>query len=211
MHKFFLALVISIGSIFLTSCGAESPPPPSTEGRAITAEDEAQRHKDLEALALSNGIVSPPETPVVRWVPKHEIVEVLADCLAEEGFSVEVSGNGFEVSLDAEQEGAYKLASYVCEAQYPRVPGPSGPPPVEYIQGLYDYYAGDLTACLEKKGYEVLNTPTRETFTDTFLDASQWSPFRTLFEANAVASSDVEALLEACPEYPTDGRLDSFE
>lgn len=204
-----LFLTLSAFSL-ATSCESHPAGPAPTGGPQITAEDEAQRLDDLDALAQSSGIASPPEISVVRWVPKDEVAHVMAQCLTEQGFAVEPRVNGFEVDLDVEQEGAYALAAYVCEARYPRIPGPTGPPPVEYMEGLYDYYAGDLATCLEARGHEITDLPSRETFVETFLSTSQWSPYRSLFATRAVAPDDVEDLLEACPEYPADGRLDSF-
>lgn len=93
--------------------------PTAVVGQPSAAQIE-ERARSLALTAQQNAITDPPDVPIVRWVERSESPFVLADCLAEAGFPVEnVSSEGFDHSLRADQEADFALASYICTAQFP--------------------------------------------------------------------------------------------
>lgn len=51
-----------------------------------------------------------------------EYGQVMSECLVEFGFDAEDGGSSLDVSFPSEQEGAYRLAAFTCEARYPFKP-----------------------------------------------------------------------------------------
>jgi len=118
------AVVIALGAAPATRLFAADARPvqPGAEASVIvaTAEQRAARDRDLARKAEQNGIVNPPEVAVVRWITRSDEVFVMADCLLAAGYEVtNVSADGYDMVVPADQEAASTLADYVCGAQYP--------------------------------------------------------------------------------------------
>jgi len=96
--------------------------PAPTVGAIITptTAQVAARAHDLALMAEHNGIVDPPEVAVVRWVKPKDRPFALANCLIAAGYPItNVTVSGYDVQLREDQEAAYALADYVCNAQFP--------------------------------------------------------------------------------------------
>lgn len=95
-------------------------PAPTASTITPTAAQVTARAHALAVMAEDNGIANPPEVAVVRWVTPKEQPFAVADCLIAAGYPItNVTSLGYDVALDADQEQAYTLADYVCNAQFP--------------------------------------------------------------------------------------------
>jgi hypothetical protein len=116
------AIVLGVGPAVRLAHDVTRPAQPAPTASTITptAAQIAARAHALAVMAEQNGIANPPEVAVVRWVTPKEQPFAVADCLIAAGYPItNVTALGYDVALDADQEQAYALADYVCNAQFP--------------------------------------------------------------------------------------------
>jgi hypothetical protein len=186
------------------SGGAQHSPEPTYRTSPIPAQ-EFDYEAYLEVLRRASGIENPPQTSLIRVIAPDELNTVWSDCMREAGFDVRITfdgGQGPPEDLPAEQAEAYKLADYVCYAQYPVDQSMYRPYGEEQYRILYDYYTGVLIPCLEREGWAVPPAPTYEVFRDSF-DTDQWTPYDAV-DVASLSMEQWEALARTCPQSPSD-------
>lgn len=146
-----------------------------------------------------------PEVRLERYVTLDSAPAALDGCMELEGFpDVEVRADGALDSgpLPAAQRQAHAVSMWKCMAQYPYEPRFNQALTDDQIKNIYEYYTGDLTACLEAKGYSVSSPPSETTFVEGYYTAPKlWSPYDEI----AVASdSNLADLYGGCPSLPGD-------
>lgn len=135
-----------------------------------------------------------------------ESIERIRACMEESGFHVEIEideefgGMGITGNPGSDQAAAYHQALGECEARvFPSLSVGNGEAPSEaYLSALFDYYTA-LSECLEQLGYDIPESPSR----DTFIEMSPpWSPYDGLEPGREVPESEWRSLNAACPQSP---------
>lgn len=151
-----------------------------------------------------------PQTRIVRYIAPDEWGPAMADCLTELGFPTELLPDGGVRSDEVapEQREALQVASFTCAATYPveeiyRTPLNEG-----QLNRLYDYLVGELTACLQARGFDVdaTSAPTRQTFVESYGQPdspASWSPYSAV-EAADPSEQEWYDIQKACPQSPAD-------
>lgn len=137
-------------------------------------------------------------------------MDVVNECLAEEGWHPTADGSGTYFEYPASQEEAFNLASYTCSARYPVEQKYMEPLSDEQARMLYSHYVDVLTPCLEREGYQVDGEPPS---VEVFVaDPTAWDPLteveQQLFED--IASGKYASYLDfetVCPPAPSDDVL----
>lgn len=197
-----LLTAVMIGLV-LTGCTAgesvETSPDISAEAETLVSAANDQR---WDALAARYPEVVRPQVKIERLISLEEWAEVQAACLMDLGFEVSTTGDGGIVSdtVPPDQAEPYAVAQYRCEARYPVDPRFVAPLTRDEVGELYDYWTGELTACLESSGQFVEPAPSRAKFVDEYLDAGPtWSPYSAVRES---AGQTWQEINEECPQVP---------
>lgn len=167
--------------------------------------DEFDYESYLDALRQAAGIENPPETTLVRVIAPDEANQVWSDCMHAAGFDVIITFDGGQAppaGLPADQAEAYKLADYICYAQYPVDQAMFRDYGEEQWQRLYAYYTDVLTPCLEREGYDVTPAPSYDVFRATIQTKEAWHPYAAV--PDSLPPDEWEALNGACPQNPSD-------
>jgi len=141
-------------------------------------------------LAALDGIVVRPDYVAAPIVTDREWNGLMLDCMQRAGVVQwgydEGSGLFIEGSRPTTSD---QLAFYWCFAAYPRVDLVSD----EQLDFIYDYYQRWLIPCLETRGYNVMNAPSRKAFHHADPAIGQWNPYRALerYPATFVALEDL--------------------
>lgn len=174
--------------------------------RKVSETERAQWREDYLAQNARDLDGPPPTVQLERWVHPHsEHDEVLTRCMTESGFPVEVDAGGIDYpagSPPAEQQSAWSLAWYVCNARF--TPDP------DYMQDwteaqiglVYDYWEQYFIPCMAAHGYPISTAtmPSRETYIATFFTLERtWWPNETLL---GLQRSERERLEPVCSPYP---------
>lgn len=147
-----------------------------------------------------------PDAQLVRYVDEQEIPQAMADCLIAAGWTnvtVRADGGVAAGPSDPAQQEAFDMSMFVCMVQYPLDPKYTVELSTERLESLYDYYVGDLKACLELEGYEVNDAPSKTTFIETFYDVG-WTPYVAINNSFAGTEDAWATLNRACPQWPID-------
>lgn len=150
------------------------------------------------------GIDDPPEVTPIRVVSsREENSDVLAACLEEQGFTVEITAEGFQVRLANGQGEAYFRADYVCSGQYPLHEGYMSPLTSEQLAVHYKWTTEHLVPCMVENGFDVESVPTWETYRAEF-EATQriWNPFDS--RTDEAWLQTVREVQETCQIEPDD-------
>ncbi|WP_256838023.1 hypothetical protein [Ornithinimicrobium faecis] len=140
-----------------------------------------------------------PDVPLVREVDDDEWRVVRADCMTQEGFPPRVNSEsaGLNWEVPAEQVDAFDLATYTCEAKYPRRMDYLQPYSPEQLATIYDWFEQETIPCLAAAGYQVGEVPTLEVFRQGY------SPQSGFWPPDAGVSGGVPiAVQEGCPHMP---------
>ncbi len=147
----------------------------------------------------------PPDVAVVRWTETFaDYGTAIEQCLGERGFRVEHDGSGgFRMAIPPQQEQAYYVARYTCNAMYPINPVFLQERTPKQLGLLYDYWDQYFIPCLEAHDIKVnlANKPSREVYISTFHtpDRADWWPSDYL----AMLPPDDRARIEPlCPPQP---------
>lgn len=204
--------VISMGiatlavAFMITGCSATEPE--ALEPTATTAASDQQLIQDQldqmwSQVESQYPELARPSVEIVRLVSLEDWAPTMAECLSAAGFADVSAGEDGSLewgSVPQAQASAFELARYTCSAQFPQDPKFLRPLTGEQLGRLYDYYTGDLTACLTELGYEVPAPPSRQEFQDTYA-TSPWLPFSEAAEQATAAGASAE-LAAACPQLP---------
>lgn len=147
---------------------------------------------------------SRPDVEIERLVSPDEWAAVMAQCLADEGFTtVKANSDGSIEWGDIAQAQAFDVARYACSATFPQDPKYMRPLTDAQLDKLYNYYVGDLTQCLTDLGYKTSVPPSQQVFRETY-DSTPWLPFSEA--ASQVAGSpELRSQLDReCPQTPDD-------
>lgn len=143
-----------------------------------------------------------PHVERVRIVSPMEWAQTIAECVTDKGFSAKATPDG-GVAFDGvpnDQGQALDLANYECSVMYPMDPRYSTPLTDQQIDYLYEYYVYDLTPCLENEGFAVAESPSRQSFRDTYGTQDMWSPYTDV--GDGLSESAWYHIQELCPQTP---------
>lgn len=175
--------------------------------RLSEAERQAWRANYLASMAQD--LDGPaPEVALERWLhPRTESDTVLSDCMTESGFPIEVDAGSVSYPggpPPAEQQSAWSLAWYTCNARFTTDPDYAQDWTEGQIGLVYDYWDQYFIPCMEAHGVAVnrAQQPSRETYISTF-----FTPQRTWWPNNyldILPQAQREELEPVCPPYPPD-------
>jgi hypothetical protein len=187
----------AIALVALVLSGCASHPIRVYSQAELAGELEAHLGYAREALLQQYPNAVLPHVKVVRFISGDEWSRVIPACLANSGWPVTISSDGWSsTSLDASEKGAFEVANYVCEAQYPLDPRYSIPLNRDQQAYLYAYYVQVLKPCLELHGYAPPGpAPTLAEFLNGY-DQGSWDPY------GVVNTYDWATVSAACPSEP---------
>lgn len=203
----FLTVVAGLLAIAMsvTGCGAPGnektdvdPTLPGSDAQMVreTLDQQWMEVKSQHPSALR------PDVEIERLVSPYEWAEVMAQCLADEGYTtVNANSDGSIEWGDIGQAQAFDVARYACSAKFPQDPKYMRPLNDAQLDKLYNYYVGDLTQCLTDLGYKTSAPPSQQVFRETY-DSAPWLPFSEA--ASQVAGSpELRAELDReCAQVP---------
>jgi hypothetical protein len=161
--------------LLLAGCGArdvpDGPSDAQIEAAARAALDRQWRLSGLE------GIVVQPDYVPKPIVTDREWSRLMLECMDHAGISQWGYDEGSGLFIEGAQPTASEqLAFYWCFAEYPKVDLVSD----DQLDFIYDYYARWLIPCLESRGFNVMNAPSRKAFADADPAIGPWNPYRAL-------------------------------
>jgi hypothetical protein len=152
---------------------------------------ELDRQWQLSGL---QGIVVRPDYVPAPIVTDREWDRLMLDCMDRAGVGQWGYDEGSGLFVEGARPSASdQLAFYWCFAAYPRVELLSA----EQLDFVYDYYQRWLIPCIEMRGYNVMNAPTRKAFVEADPDLDQWGPYGAL-ERYPATFGGLERLAEQC-------------
>lgn len=114
--------------------------------------------------------VRPAKELFVKYVSEddHEFL----DCMAEAGFPYTPHEDGsWSKMVEPDQVEADAIASYICDAQFPRDPSSIPKPWNESdAEEVYEWQTGPALKCFEEHGVSVPEPPSKEEFVDDYFD-----------------------------------------
>lgn len=173
-------LPVLLAAVALTvSCSSG----PSVEGPASTG-------SSTEAAAP--GQASPDRAAEGR--SRAEWTDRLISCLQEDGWSITVTEEGFEVDTSGSTDEALQVSEAACQERIGDYPTPA-PLTDEEIEGLYALYL-QSARCLQDLGIGVNSPPSEELYVQQYRSSFEsgtppWSPYDNAREPGA---------FETCPE-----------
>ena len=122
-----------------------------------------------------------PDVQVVREINPDEYGGVMVECLTEFGFEArsEDGGRSLGAEYPSEQEDAYRLAAYTCEARYPLKPIYYQPYDEALLSRLHAFFVDEQIPCLHQAGYSTIEAPSLKTFVEKYTQQGYlWTPSR---------------------------------
>lgn len=152
-----------------------------------------------EALVAQYPSAELPDVETVRLVTLDEWPRDHSQCLTDQGFPSTFDEDGsIQTEVPAGQEQAKASAEYVCEVRFPLDPQFDQPLNSSQLNYLYNYYVGDLTSCLNRRGIETLDPPSLQVFKSTYYSEGSWLPFAP----QRIAQADWGEITNECPQLP---------
>lgn len=105
-----------------------------------------------------------PEVELVRYVTRSENLDVLAECMTDQGFPPAASQGGLLWEVPPEQEYDLGIAQYVCTGRYPIDPRLIQPLDRAQLEIAYDWLVEETIPCIEDLGYTVPAPPSLESY-----------------------------------------------
>lgn len=158
------------------------------------------REQQLREMGGYVGV--PADTPIpelVRWVTDHEAPPLIATCLQEAGFDVELLAGMISFDNVPEDQGsAAQIAQWKCQAQYSTDPRGQLPLTDAQFRMLYDYDTTTMRDCLDSHGIFVDTAPNFEIWLEDLRNGEGWSAWSyvDLSEVGPVVWNELE---EDCP------------
>lgn len=145
-------------------------------------------------LAGLEGIVVRPDYVAAPIVTDREWDRLMIECMDRAGIAQwGYDGNSGLFIEGGQPTASDQLAFYWCYAAYPTVDLVSD----AQLDFIYDYYQRWLIPCLESRGYNVMNAPSRKGFIDADPAIGPWNPYRAL-ERYPATFGALEELAENC-------------
>ncbi|TFD49587.1 hypothetical protein E3T55_10940 [Cryobacterium frigoriphilum] len=211
-----LLLLVSATLMVLSGCSIDTSEPAQSDLTAPTASAEPTNSTPLVLDAASQDLLdwdweqvlreSPdaerPVIEIVRFTDSDDWASAMESCMNDLGWPDRATADGgldHGMIQDA-QAGAHALAIYTCNAKYPMDPKYNVPLTDERLSELFDYFTDELQPCLEAEGYDVPESPSRETFIDTYAENGAWH----LYENVSTGQSTWNSINAKCPQIPVD-------
>ena len=145
-------------------------------------------------------------------VPSDEWAQRVAGCMSDAGYdNYGVRDQRLQIgkASSLSEPRTEAIDFFVCRALFQRDLTDG----VELNRGqrdyLYDYYLTSLVPCLELQGVQIEDSPTRDEFAASGVGIG-WNPY---YAMDALSFGEVvadDALLAACPSFPSDSRFDDW-
>jgi hypothetical protein len=194
--------VVAGAVLLLTTSGCSSTVATDQPGQLSQSEQawiDDRLAEERDAILADHPGAEIPKVELVRLVDLLEWPGVFAGCLVDAGYDVEVTADGgIRAEIGAGQDLAYRLAKYTCNSMYPVDPAYEQPLSSDDLEALYDYQTGELTACLESRGWVVDRPPSLQVFMDSYGQAGFWHPY-----SNVDLGVGWEELNVECPQVPS--------
>ena len=185
--------------------------PPVTPAQSGAFEEYAA------GLAAQLGIENPPVVePILEVAPDDQGLRIQTLCMIDLGWPYqEDPDGGWVLELQAAQEDAFNLDSYVCQLQYPVAARYREPWGETQHRARYAYLVDDYLPCVRSHGYSVAEPPTFEVFVEGDAAGSPWVPSSEVLPQVLAEVPDHwaswDAFDEVCPQqtpldelYPPD-------
>lgn len=215
------ALVGLLGAamLFTTSGCSSTPDEPTTSAAPAswipskplsvpsmsTSEMMAVRETLLSDQAEQMGLGNPAIPALVRWTLPEEQLMVMQTCLVDKEFTVSLSngGTGIQASIAPNQQSAYDLAFWQCDAMYSVDARLSQlPSDAEMVGHLWDYWDEFVIGCLAANGHPARRElPSRQVF------AGDDSWFIQQAYPDITDDAESTRLQRACPPTPPSSLL----
>lgn len=200
-----LVLPLLLTAACMTDPAPENSPPTTAIrpiGQDVTPPDE----EALQELAALYMLDDPPQdVEFERYISPEEYAAVMVPCVTEQGIPVEALPDGGLSfgDIPPEQSVLQAEAMYRCEVRFPTHPMFLEPLDSQQLERLYDYFVGDLTACLHGEEYETPAPPSREAFVASYYDpdAEPWSPW-PVNDPRLEVVEEWHRLNQVCPQSP---------
>jgi hypothetical protein len=175
-----VALLTMAAAFLLSSCAASEPVLPTPDPlSAADAERLIEEHLKFYAneARIADPMMQIPEVARVRFLDPSEPPEAIAQCLREEGFEAAVEPDGgLSGGYRIEQQAAFALALYVCNAKYPPDPKYLAPLNESQHEYVYDFLVKELVPCLAKEGFDVGEIPSLQAYLADAGTPREWVP-----------------------------------
>lgn len=150
-----------------------------------------------------------PEVAVIREINLEEQEEVIIACMADQGFSGEydAQSGGTRWSYPTEQQDAFTLAMYTCDASYPLAPEYYQPYSTEQLVQIYSWQVEQTLPCVEERGYEAGEPPTLTAYVEWYSErmTPMWDPLREVI--GQTDDQSFRELEQDCPGLPPADQL----
>jgi hypothetical protein len=186
----------------LAGCATVTAPPAGL----TAAEIDEIRRSNLNRAWAETGLYPDerPAAPIPITLPPGDQAAAFTTCMNNAGFdnyrfTQRADGSiMMSVTIGEESEGE-RLTRYICQASFERegqYDQALNDPQLDY---LYDYHRDVLVPCLEQRGFEVENPPTRGEFHSFY---GSWHPYYALSEDDGERLRATPDLLWRCPPMP---------
>jgi len=188
-----VASVLVLPALIVGGFRFERPVPAGPGDAQLEAAVRSELDRQWRLSGLE-GIVVRPDYVAAPIVTDRQWGRLMLECMDRAG----VAQWGYDEGSGLFIEGARpttsdQLAFYWCFAAYPRVDEVSD----AQLDFVYDYYQRWLIPCLESRGYNVMNAPSRKAFVDSDPALGDWNPYRAL-ERYPGTFAELEVLAENC-------------
>ncbi|WP_127130265.1 hypothetical protein [Georgenia sp. SYP-B2076] len=197
-----VATLSGVSSCSLVPPAGLTPLPPIHE--YVPSDWDLERRQELLAeTAAATGLTDPPDVDVVRWVNPEDASDIAVECLRDAGFPVKQEADGYSYgSNEEDQQDAYFLASYVCNARYPVRLDIDRPLSDEELDAVYAHLEDVFLPCAAEHGYAGLSTPSREEYARAMQGETLDPVYLQLTREHHLTGSELERLLERCQLRP---------
>lgn len=206
-----LAAMLVAGPALLTGCGEP------LIGGAAAPEKEESFHDAYLTLRKEEAGLRPEDIQdirPIRTITLDEADGVMATCMTEHGFAPVKDGGALSYEIPEEQDYAWNLADYTCNARYPvdeylaAVPGQIEENP-HVLEKIHRHQVEHTVPCLEARGYTPERPPSLETYIEQSID-TRWDPIRSGTAVSSAIERDklagklesYQEVYEACPMTP---------
>lgn len=195
----YLTVVVAL---LVTGCSGTEPPAAPSDPAVTPGEWDGpmSREEYLTELAEIHGIEDPPPVEVVEEIaPDADGLRLIAECYAEHGWPATFDGDGITIEgIPPEQQEAFDLDRYVCDAQYPVAEKYRSLSPEEHLRRWYAYLTTTYVPCVEALGYDISEPPTLETFLAS--GGQTWIPNAQVGDQTRARGEDFRSVDEQCPQ-----------
>lgn len=188
------SMVPSMSNTTVTTAEVVSPPSSPAEGPI----ESGSSFPSFDSYGDFSGL-SPLE------VDTFEATRLLAACIRDRGFNVEVIPPGDGISFEAvpaTQNSAAQAAEQECRDGLNLREGSASDYTDEVRSHIYDYQLA-LRQCLIEAGYDIPDPPSREIYVENYF-RDPWIPYSFL-PVDALNALDPESIIYRCPQYPPGG------